>query len=224
MDGKSSGPKSLTGPIGRRLAGDELRFKPILDFKIIPTTLQDLPPEVVKSLNQDYKFFYCGTKGLAEGPQYFKDNPHMVTASPGPLHESRFITIFNRSIRDYVSTPPEEVTERQRKMVTFIAQVLAPAWFNAIAHPSFVDGPRSLHKLITDLAKFGAENFGEDEEEDHGGEDIEEEDPEDEDSDEEEPAMSKDEREMRKRINNNSYYGHFESVVVAMFYDEDEAV
>ena len=29
---------------------------------------------------------------------------------------------------------------------------------------------------------------------------------------------------MRKRINNNSYYGHYESVVVAMFYDEDDKV
>ena len=29
---------------------------------------------------------------------------------------------------------------------------------------------------------------------------------------------------MRKRINNNSYYGHYESVVVAMFYDVDDKV
>ena len=29
---------------------------------------------------------------------------------------------------------------------------------------------------------------------------------------------------MKKWINNNSYFGHFESVIVAMFHDEDEAV
>ena len=32
------------------------------------------------------------------------------------------------------------------------------------------------------------------------------------------------EKEMRKRINNNCYYGHFENLVVAMFYDEDAEV
>ena len=44
-------------------------------------------------------------------------------------------------------------------MITFIVQVLAPAWFHAIAQPSFVDIPRSLHKLVTLMAEFGRENF-----------------------------------------------------------------
>ena len=159
LDGKSSGPKSLKGPIGKRLGGDKLRTRGITDFKIIETTLQDLPPEVVKKLSQDYKYLYRGTKALAAGPEYFKENPEMATASPGPLFESRWLTLLNRCIRDYVSTPPEQVTNKQRKMVTFIAQVLAPAWFYAIAHPFFVVGPRALHKLVTDMAKFGRENF-----------------------------------------------------------------
>ena len=68
-------------------------------------------------------------------------------------------------------------------MVTFIVQVLAPAWFHAIAHPSFVDGPRFLHKLVTAMAKFGEENFREDED---GDEDDSEDEDQNQDKEEDE--------------------------------------
>ena len=79
-------------------------------------------------------------------------------------------------------------------MVTFIVQVLAPAWFHAIAHPSFVNGPRCLHKLVTAMAKFGEENFREDEDgdEDDGEDDSEDEDQnQDKEEDEAEEAEEK---------------------------------
>ena len=196
LDGKSSGPKSLKGPIGKRIGGDDLRFKQIIEFQPIKTTLQGLPAEVEKKLSQDYKYFYRITKAVATGSEYFNNNKAMITASPGPLFESRWLTIFNRCCRDYVSTVPgsPESTDKQRKMVTFIVQVLAPAWFHAIAHPSFVDGPRSLHKLVTAMAKFGEENFREDEDgdEDDGEDDSEDEDQnQDKEEDEAEEAEEK---------------------------------
>ena len=71
IDGKSSGPESRKGPIGKRLTAEKMHLGPIVDFKPIPTYVPDLKEEVVKNLSNDYKYNYKFCKAIARGPVYF---------------------------------------------------------------------------------------------------------------------------------------------------------
>ena len=151
----------------------------IVDFEQIPTLVPDLDPEVVKNLSEDYKYNYKFCKAIAKGSKYFKDPKHhaMITGSPGKYHQARWLPLFNRTLRAYVQTPRDQVTKKLKLLVTFFTQVISPAWFTAIANPSFLDGPRNFHYLVSAINRFEFKEHVEDyneEEKNHKGQGDEE--------------------------------------------------
>ena len=195
VDGKTSGPTSRTGPVGKCLNDEDLRFTQIAQFKPVPCFMEPLPDEVVKDLSNDYLYSYNLTQAVAEGPSFFtqKKNQKFITASPGKFHQARWLTGQNRIQRDWVRTPEKDFIPEQEKLVRHTQQVTAPAWFEAFRHPSMVDAPRVLHKLLTDMDNFDYDN-------------------------------EEDKLQMMATFNTNCYFAHYESVVIAMFYDPDPEV
>ena len=220
-----------------------------------PEWTQDcLKEEVVKNLSNDYKYNYKFCKAIARGSVYFtlKDNLPMITASPGKYHQARWLPLFNRCFREYVQT--KKPSRKLTLLVTFFTQVISPAWFNAIANPSFLEGPRNFHKLVSDINTFDlkdhAEDYDKEDEEEEETEDHEEEEDQDHVDKEEEyhqsigdkegEEESESEAEAKKKpkakkklplrealqavLSNNSYFAHFESVVAAMMFDKDPKI
>ncbi|GBM71385.1 hypothetical protein AVEN_248586-1 [Araneus ventricosus] len=61
---------------------------------------------------------------------------------PGPITQSRWLTIACRILRLYVSTSkPSEVL---RYLAQYVIRVYAPVWFAAKKRPGCADGPRYL--------------------------------------------------------------------------------
>ena len=69
--------------------------------------------------------------------------------SPGKLHHARWLTLANRVLRLYVSTP--NPCNKLHDLVKIIMNCYAPGWFYIKFHPFVKDGPKNfwyLTKLV----------------------------------------------------------------------------
>ena len=91
VDGKSSSPMNLTGPIGKKLNDPNLRFKGI-EFTLLQVDKEFLilPEKVVNGLSYDQKICYHLIQAVITGPEYFDNFPFLRTASLGKLHDARW--------------------------------------------------------------------------------------------------------------------------------------
>ena len=123
-----------------------------VNFKTVKGLLPDLPPEVIKKMSTDQTYLYRIVKAVATGSGYFNKDVGLRTASPGKMHNARWITLANRVLHLYCSTkkPFRELT----RLVGFLVEVYAPAWFGVVESPSFLDAPRTFQKLIASLNAF----------------------------------------------------------------------
>ena len=64
LDGVTSGPKSFSGPIGKKLAG-QLEKKPVVPFQAIPGNIPDLGPETVLDLSTNLHLLYRLATGVS---------------------------------------------------------------------------------------------------------------------------------------------------------------
>ena len=155
VDGKSSSPTNLTGEVGKTLSDPDLRFEKVQDFE--PITVDELliiPEEVVDGLSYDQKVCYHLIQAVVQGPEYFDTHKWLLTAALGKLFEARWVTLLNALLRLYCSTEREKATDDLKRLVHFGVRVYAKAWFDALKHPSIVDGPRIYHRLVVSLSNF----------------------------------------------------------------------
>lgn len=150
LDGKTTGPKCFSGPIGSEL--QKCETIPIVQFTAIPTTL----PETSRNdLSTDQKYLYDIMKAVSTGV-FSSDLSNM---EPGPLNHSRWLTTANRILRLYATkTDPEE---KLVILATYVMKVYGPMWFNIKCNPSCINGAKHLWQTIslsrylnTDLKKI----------------------------------------------------------------------
>lgn len=137
LDGKSSGPSSLKGPIGQNLIGCEKLT--VVGFKSIDCEIPDIDRKV---LSKDQQYLLDISMAIQSG----KCNGDLAIRDPGPLSHSRWLTKANRTLRLYISveSPSSELNE----LVLFILKVYMPMWFRIKLSRSFTNGPKLLYQSI----------------------------------------------------------------------------
>lgn len=147
LDGPTRGPNSLAGEIGSHLGGD-LCSLPVINFSRVRGLVQHPGSKVVNNLSSDQQYL-LNLSLVVQGDMTFLDNPCVVTASPGALNNSRWLTRANRVLRLYIST--ESPSSALRRLVHIIVNSYAPCWFFLKTHSNFLDGPLCFHYLTSSL-------------------------------------------------------------------------
>lgn len=140
LDGKTTGPRSFTGVIGKALKGCE--NLPVVQFTSIACEL----PEISKSrsdLSTDQLYLYEICDAVSRG----QCDVSLAKRNPGKIVHSRWLTTANRILRLYVST--SEPSHNLRILADFVIRVYAPMWFEIKTKPFCVYGSKHLHKMIT---------------------------------------------------------------------------
>ena len=117
LDGKTSGPTQLTGPVDKLL--NERRFEnlQVVKFQPIPAETIDINEEYFADLSSDQKYplemYRTVSSGFCE--------PTLTSQKPGKMAHSRWLTTASRALRVYVST--EEPTRNFKQVVQYIMMV-----------------------------------------------------------------------------------------------------
>lgn len=138
LDGKTSGPQSFNGPLGKQLAHCE--SLPVVAFQKIECSL----PEIVdyKNLSKDQRYLHDIAIAI-DGGSCSQD---LENRDPGPISHSRWLTTANRFLRLYISL--QEPSENLIQIVKYILTVYVPMWFEIKTKSSIVDGPKHILECI----------------------------------------------------------------------------
>lgn len=137
LDGKSTGPNSLKGPIGGKLIKCETL--PVVQFESIDCQIPEIDK---KTLSKDQKYLLEISEAIKSG-ECPKD---LSIRDPGPLSHSRWLTTANRALRLYISQ--ENPTAEFQEIVIFILKSYMPMWFCIKKTKLFTDGPKLVHQCI----------------------------------------------------------------------------
>ena len=135
LDGKTSGPRSFTGPIGKELQKCETRA-------VVSFTPIEVPAIFIDNadLSTDQKYLLEMYDAVSRG--LLTDD--LAKRSPGSLNHARWLTTANRILRLYVSI--HEPSQNLIRLVEFVMMVYIPMWFRIKGNPYVQMGARHLHK------------------------------------------------------------------------------
>lgn len=137
LDGQTTGPRALSGPIGKAL--QQCEKLPVVKFNRINSTLPDIPS---RDLSTDQKYMYDICQAIITGTC----SENLSKRDPGKLNHSRWLTTANRVLRLYVASinPSANLVT----LATFITKVYVPMWFDIKLHPSCIYGAQHIFKTI----------------------------------------------------------------------------
>lgn len=139
LDGKTSGPTSYTGPIGKKL--DTCENYPVFEnFEPIQHNLPEM--HHIDDLSTDQKYLLEMCRSVADG----QVSAELAIKKPGKLSHSRWLTYASRILRFYVSCP--EPSNNLRILAEYVVKVYAPVWFHIKLKPSCAHGSRHLWRMI----------------------------------------------------------------------------
>ena len=123
LDGKTSGPRQYTGPVGKLLCEINFENLPIINFEPIFADVIDIDEEHSSDLSSDQKYLFEMYKAVSIGVC----KPSLASKKPGKMAHFQWLTTASRALRLYVSTenPPENLP----LIVEYILQVYTPMWF-----------------------------------------------------------------------------------------------
>ena len=84
LDGKTSGPGSFTGPLGKAAGGSVHRLSPV-KFRLMSGPELDLPDNIIADLSSDQLLLYQLTRAVQTGNLSPKDACKKI----GPLNHAR---------------------------------------------------------------------------------------------------------------------------------------
>ena len=142
LDGGTSGPTTLQGPVGSTL-NDDLTELDIASFKKIPNP--DFPvvaEDDSHDLSKDQAYLYNICQAIMNGhvPE------DLANQEPGPMNHSRWLTMANRIASKYVSTTRPSKT--LQKLAHAVVEYYAPSWFQIKTHPNCTDGPKNILRMV----------------------------------------------------------------------------
>lgn len=139
LDGKTKGPSTFSGPIGKLLEACEKL--PVIAYS--PISVNSEMPDVNNvDLSTDQKYLRDICQAVSSG----ECSLSLAYREPGKLSHARWLTTANRVLRLYVST--ENPSTALTNLVDFVLNVYAPMWFKIKSHPSCKDGARHLWQTI----------------------------------------------------------------------------
>ena len=123
LDGKTSGPRQFTGPIGRLLYETNFENLQIVDFQPIPADVIEIDEGYSTDLSSDQRYLFEMYQAVSTGVC----QPSLASRKPGVMADSRWLTTASRALRLYVST--EDPPENLKLVVLYVMQVYTPIWF-----------------------------------------------------------------------------------------------
>ncbi|GBM31423.1 hypothetical protein AVEN_98517-1 [Araneus ventricosus] len=129
LDGKSIGPKSLTGQIGEKLSGCGKR--PVIGFKSIDCQIPTINRSI---LSKDQQYLLCIFMAIKSG----NGKENLAVRDSGPLSHSRWLTTANITLRLYLSE--ESPTSELQEIVVFILKSYMSMWFSIETSKYFTEG------------------------------------------------------------------------------------
>lgn len=138
LDGKTSGPKSYTGDIGKKLLDCEK--KRITNFQSIDNEQYQHLYDTELSRDQNYLLDMC--KAVTSG----EISQSISLKKPGPLSHSRWLTTASRILRLYMSE--ENLNESLRLLASYVVNVYASMWFLIKFNPSITNGSKHFFEII----------------------------------------------------------------------------
>ena len=123
LDGKTSGPRQFTGPIGRLLYETNFENLPIVDFQPIPAEVIEIDENYSTDLSSDQRYLFEMYEAVSTGVC----KSSLASQKPGVMAHSRWLTTASRALRVYVST--EDPPENLKLLVLYVMQVYTPMWF-----------------------------------------------------------------------------------------------
>lgn len=135
LDGKTSGPSSFSGPIGKMLQTSSERK--IVKFVSIPTDL----PIFISELSTDQKYLFEICHAISRG----KCTAGLANRQPGKISHSRWLTTANNLLRLYIST--EQPSSELFELANYIVKVYAPSWFRIKRKSKCTDRAKNLWYL-----------------------------------------------------------------------------
>lgn len=137
LDGKTSGPRGFTGPIGKQL--NTCESLPVVDYEPIVVPLRTIDKE---DLSTDQKYMLDIHQAITNGIC----SVDLSRRKPGKMAHSRWLTTANRVLRLYVST--EDPSEVLQNIVQYVMHVYVPMWFEIKRNSSSTFGARHLFQTI----------------------------------------------------------------------------
>lgn len=137
LDGKSTGPNSLKGPIGEKL--NKCETLPVVQFKSINCQIPEIDS---KLLSKDQKYLLDISLAIKSG----KCEEDLAIRDPGPLSHSRWLTTANRTLRLYISQ--ENPSAEFQEIVMYILNSYMPMWFSIKKTKLFTDGPKLIYQSV----------------------------------------------------------------------------
>ena len=137
VDGKTTGPTTFSGPIGKSIAEDVHRLK-IADCPVIQCSdFPEIPPATASSLSSDLKLLYRSAKAVVSG-----NVEGLAGLRHGKLCMARWYTAQSRLLRLYMSQaePSPDLTTLAR----YIVCVYVPVVMAIKQRPDVVDAPAHI--------------------------------------------------------------------------------
>ena len=141
VDGVTSGPEKLKGPIGSTLH-TAVWEEPVVAFKPVTGKVTALPDDVIKDLSRDQKlgYLYCMAVQTGIMPD---ELPSQVI---GPMVTSRWNTTATRLLCKYTRT--QWPTKKMTRLVEMVLMLYYPGWFQFKSHPHIQDGAKNCFYLV----------------------------------------------------------------------------
>ena len=91
IDGKSSSPTTLTGPIGKQLCNETFYRKNVINFaRMRPKRpLPKLSKEVIAKMSSNQAYLYRIVQAIINGSKQFQVYKGFLTACPSKFHNAR---------------------------------------------------------------------------------------------------------------------------------------
>ena len=148
LDGKTSGPRQFTGPVGKSLYETEFENTTVAHFQQIKADDIDISDEYISELSFDQKYLLKMYRAVSSG---FCDES-LASQKPGKMAHSRWLTTASRALRLYIST--ETPSENLVLLVNFIMSVYTPMWFKIKCQSDLAFAPLHIHETITRCKKL----------------------------------------------------------------------
>ena len=201
IDGKTTGPDSYSGPIGKQISGkDGLKLEPLENSKNFKPIRGKVPKIYYALENNDLKYFYRLCHLVQDGPE--KGDLKILNEKPGKVITSRWITTASNILRLYCQTkipfpfpnarkstrPPKHVINyiRLKRLVRIILNLYAPMCFKIRKDHHVSNGSR----LLFDQLKLARENL-----------------------------LPCDMEVFKDVFKNNCYFAHSEALLLSMLFD-----
>lgn len=140
LDGKTTGPSTLRGPIGEKLVA--CQKLPVINFQSIDCQI----PEVDrKDLSKDQLYLLDISTAIKSGTC----KGDLAVRDPGHLSHSRWLTKASRTLRLYISE--ENPSPELQQLVLFILKSYMPMWFAIKISKNFTDGPKLVYQAIESM-------------------------------------------------------------------------